>query len=251
MASNKNRVLALVLGAGLVFTGAVAIQAAGDKDQKGAAAMKKGAATEDVFYIYKDRGSRLNHYIPSGWMGDYGDIKMNQGWTAGMGGDKKDAPADKKGAKAPAKGKGAAADSSASATTNVDTQIQIRYTAERKQGAGWAGIYWQHPANNWGDKKGGFDLSAYKKMKFRARGENGGEVIDKFFIGGITGQTEEGDTDEASLATVELTKDMKEYEIDLNGLDLSHIIGGFGVAANADANPNGFTIYLDDVRLEK
>lgn len=245
MASQKNRVLALVLGAGLVLSGAGVIHAADKKPS----ANKKGAATEDVFYIYKDRGSRLNHYIPSGWMGDYGDIKMNQGWTEAMA-DKKAGAADKKNMK---KGKGNedATEAAAPAGANVDTQIQIRYTAERKQGAGWAGIYWQHPANNWGDKKGGFDLSAYKKLKFQARGENGGEVVDKFFIGGITGQTEEGDTDEASLATVELTKDMKEYEIDLNGLDLSHIIGGFGVAMNADANPNGFTIYLDNIRLEK
>ena len=32
---------------------------------------------------------------------------------------------------------------------------------------------------------------------------------------------------------------------------MSHIIGGFGFAANADANPNGFTLYLDNIKLEK
>ena len=36
--------------------------------------------------------------------------------------------------------------------------FQIKYTAERKQGAGWAGIYWQTPANNWGTTKSAFDL---------------------------------------------------------------------------------------------
>jgi len=38
-----------------------------------AAAKKKAAATDssvkNVFYVYADKGARVNHYIPSGWMG--------------------------------------------------------------------------------------------------------------------------------------------------------------------------------------
>jgi len=226
---NKQKtVLSLFAGAALLIAGV--LSATGPEKKKGA------AASEDVFYIYTERGSRLNHYVPSGWMGDYGDLKMNQGWVKSqVGKEKKD-------------GKVAKADEP---KPGEDTCIQVRYTAERKQGAGWAGIYWQHPANNWGDKRGGFDLSAYSKLTFMAKGEQGGEVVDKFFIGGITGQTEEGDSDEASLSPVTLTKEWKKYEISLKGLDMSHIIGGFGFAANADANPNGFVAYLDDIRLEK
>lgn len=224
---NKQKaVLSLFAGAVLMMAG---VLSAAEPQKKGA------GAADDVFYIYTERGSRLNHYVPSGWMGDYGDLKMNQGWVKSMvGKDKKDSKAK---ADSPKPGE--------------DTCIQVRYTAERKQGAGWAGIYWQHPANNWGDKRGGFDLSAYSKLTFMAKGDQGGEVVDKFFIGGITGQTEEGDSDEASLSPVTLTKEWKKYEISLKGLDMSHIIGGFGFAANADANPNGFTAYIDDIRLEK
>src|SRR4030042_2161994 len=29
------------------------------------------------FVVYADKNNRLNHYIPSGWMGDYGDIKLH------------------------------------------------------------------------------------------------------------------------------------------------------------------------------
>jgi hypothetical protein len=94
-------------------------------------------------------------------------------------------------------------------------------------------------------------LTGYKKLVFWARGEKGGETIDKFFTGGISGQTEEGDSDEASVSPVSLTKEWKEYTIDLTGLDLSHIIGGFGFAANADANPNGVVMYVDEIRYEK
>ncbi len=218
----------------LVLVSVALLAAAGNivAADKGAAGTKGTPVSGDVFYIFTERGSRLNHYIPSGWMGDYGDLKFNQGWK-----EKVEKP--KSAGKKPA---GEAKD---------ETAIQVKYTAERKQGAGWAGIYWQNPANNWGDKRGGFDLSGYKKLKFWARGDKGGEIIDKFFIGGITGQTEEGDSDEASISPVELTKEWKEYSVDLTGLDLSHIIGGFGMAANAEVNPSGFSIYLDEIRLEK
>ena len=33
--------------------------------------------------------------------------------------------------------------------------------------------------------------------------------------------------------------------------DLSHVIGGFGWAANSDNNPNGATFYLDDIQYNK
>jgi hypothetical protein len=169
------------------------------------------------FVIYTERGSRENHYIPSGWMGDYGDLKMNQGWD-----------------KNPGEGKHC---------------IKFDYSAMRNQGAGWVGVYWQYPANNWGDKKGGMNLEGFKTLKFKARGEKGGEVIDKFMIGGITGQTEEGDSDEASTDMIELTKDWKEYTIDLTGRNFSYVIGGFGWAMNADSNMNGAVFYVDEIRL--
>lgn len=218
----------VLAGASLVLWGTAL---AAEKD----ASMKKSAGSDDVFYIFTDRGSRLNHYAPSGWMGDFGDLSMNQGWP--------------KNGKSSKESKAAKADPAKQAME--DTCIQVKYSGQRKQGAGWAGIYWQHPANNWANKRGGYDLSAYSKLTFMAKGDKGGEVIDKFLIGGITGQTEEGDSDEASLSPVTLTTDWKKYEIPLKGLDLSHIIGGFGFALNADANPNGVVMYLDEIRLEK
>lgn len=180
---------------------------------------KSQKQTVDKFYVYTEQGSRENHFIPSGWMGDFGDLKMNLGWK-----------------EKPAAG---------------ITAMKFSYSGERKQGAGWAGIYWQMPANNWGDKRGGYDLSQYKKVTFMARGEKGGEHIDKFMVGGITGQTEEGDTDGGNTEEIDLTKDWKKYEISLVGLDMSHIIGGFGFAMNADMNPSGATFYVDDVVYEK
>lgn len=172
---------------------------------------------DSVFYVYSDKSAPGNHYIPSGWMGDYGDLKIDDGNTSG--------PADGR------------------------TAIKITYSGEAKQGANWAGMFWQNPANNWGDKLGGYDLSAYKRLTFWARGEKGGETINEFKVGGITG--EHADSDAASMGPVELTKDWKKYTLDLSDKNLSKIIGGFCWATSRDNNPDGLVMYLDEIRFEK
>jgi hypothetical protein len=169
-----------------------------------------------VFKVYTDQRSPDNHYIPSGWMGDWGDIKLNDRWMEG--------------------------------SHSGTTCIRIEYAPKRSQGAGWVGIYWQNPANNWGSKKAGFDLTGAKKLTFWVRGEKGNEVISEFKMGGLTGEF--SDSDAAGIGPVMLTKDWKEYEIDLAGKDLSHIIGGFCFSANSDDNPDGFIIYLDDLKYQ-
>jgi hypothetical protein len=168
------------------------------------------------FYIYSDRSSAKNHYIPSGWMGDYGDIKYE-------GASKED----------PYLG---------------DTCVKIIYNAQKAQGSGWAGIFWQNPANNWGTVDGGFDLSKATKLTFWARGAKGGERIEEFKVGGIMGEF--SDSDSAVIGPVILEKEWKQYEIDLRGKDMSYIIGGFCWSANVDNNPEGATFYLDEIRFE-
>jgi len=168
------------------------------------------------FKVYGDKYDSGNHYIPSGWMGDYGDISIDDGWSQN-----------------PHSGKSC---------------IKISYSAKGAQGAGWMGIYWQNPANNWGNMKGGYDLTKYKKLTFWARGEKGGEVISEVKVGGITGSYP--DSDAGSIGPITLTKDWKQYEIDLKDMDLSYISGGFEFSAAARDNPDGFTIYFDDVKYE-
>jgi len=169
-----------------------------------------------TFNVYTDRSSPDNHYIASGWMGDYGDIKLNDRFM----------------------------ENSHSGTTSV----RVEYVPRRSQGAGWIGMYWQNPANNWGSKKAGFDLTGAKKLTFWARGEQGGEIISEFKIGGLTGEF--SDSDSAGIGPAMLTDEWKQYEIDLEGKDLSHIIGGFCFSANSDDNPDGFVIYFDDIKYE-
>lgn len=114
--------------------------------------------SEKVFYVYQDKGSKLNHFIPSGWMGDYGDLKIQDNY-------KNDC-------------------------LDGMSCIEWTYTAEAKQGQNWAGAYWQQPANNWGSKAGGFDLTGYKRLTFWAKAKTDNVRIEEFKVGGITGEFE-------------------------------------------------------------
>ena len=169
-----------------------------------------------LFKVYSDANAPDNHYTPSGWMGDFGDIKLNEQYLQGPHGG--------------------------------STCVQAVYTSKGTQGARWAGVYWQNPANNWGTRPGGYDLTGAKKLTFWARGEKGGERIEEFKLGGITG--EYADSDVAGIGPVVLTNEWQAYTIDLEGKDLSSISGGFCWVANADNNPNGLTFYLDDMKYE-
>ena len=197
------------------------VQAAGQAaPAEQAAATQQTAEKPKEFVVYIDKGNRENHYIPSGWMGDYGDIKMNEQSTEN-----------------PHTG---------------STAIQFIYTAKKSQGKGWAGVYWQNPPQNWGAKKGGFDLTGMTKLTFWARGAKGGEIIQKFKVGGIGIEPKETYPDSADVefGPVELTDTWKQYTINLAGKDLSYISGGFAWVTNVDLNPDGATFYLDDIKFE-
>jgi hypothetical protein len=169
------------------------------------------------FYVYSDKGAKVNHFAPSGWRGDYGDIKLNDASTEN--------PADGR------------------------TATKVTYLAKGAQGANWAGMFWQQPPNNWGDKPGGYNLEGMKRLTFWARGEKGGEKIAEFKTGGITG--EYADSDSATIGPIELTKEWKKYTIELADKDLHHWIGGFCWSASRDDNPNGFNMHLDEIRFER
>ena len=169
------------------------------------------------FSVYLDNGYFKNHFVPSGWMGDFGDLKYNQNWQE---------------------------DAYSRASC-----IKIEYTAEALQGNKWAGMYWQNPENNWGMKEsGGYNLKDATKLTFWARGDTGNEIIREFKMGGITGAYPDSDT--ASIGPLALTKEWKEYTIDLTGMDLSYIIGGFAWVASALDNPDGMVFYMDDIKYE-
>ena len=181
----------------------------------------------DPFYIYADLDAEKNHFTPSGYMGDIGDIHINSAYETN-----------------PHSGK---------------SSIRIRYDAEGQSPNScgypppckWAGVYWQEPPNNWGTsavfKDYGYNLEKYKRLTFWARSEKN-STID-FKIGGILGDFGDSIKYPQSIRA-SLTTEWKQYEINLTGEDLSHIIGGFVWVSDWEANPNGVTFYLDDIRYE-
>ncbi len=176
------------------------------------------AAGFTPFYVYQDKSSR-NRYTPSGYMPTGECLSIDDGWQY----DVKD-------------GK---------------TCSRVVYDiACSKEGRKWGGVYWQNPADNWGSRKGGYNLTGATKLVFWAKGEMGGERVEEFRVGGLGANQMYPDSDTASIGPVILTKDWKEYTIDLRGKDLSYISGGFAWVANVDSNPHHCTFYLDDIRFE-
>jgi hypothetical protein len=153
-------------------------------------------------------------FSPSGWMGDVSCIK-----------------ADPKCPDKPKTGK-----------------MCMKWIYDNSKGgqAGWAGVYWLYPENNWGGKKG-MDLTGHKRISFWIRGEDGGEVVS-IKIGGVKGEFKDSVMKE--LNALKLGSQWKQYSIDLTGRDLSNIAGGFCWTADGKLNPKGCTFYLDEVVYE-
>jgi hypothetical protein len=85
-------------------------------------------------------------------------------------------------------------------------------------------------------------------LTFWVKGETGGEEAE-FKVGGIDGNARYPDSIQPSVSTgiITLTSDWKQYTINLSGQDLSHVIGGFCWTTNTNQNPDGATVFLDDI----
>jgi len=170
------------------------------------------------FIVYQDKGS-LNRFVPSGYMPNGECLRMDDAWR----------------------------DNCQEAKSCIKIEYDIACSLKSRH---WAGIYWLHPADNWGDRKGGYNLTGAKKLVFWARGQHGGEKIAEFRIGGVGQGRDYPDSDTASIGPVILAKQWKEYEIDLRDKDLNYISGGFAWIANVDDNPSSCTFYLENIRYE-
>lgn len=163
------------------------------------------------FVIYSDQSGAGSHYVPSGWMGNLKAIKMDVGCRT-----------------RPHSG---------------TTCLSVRY----QDSAGWGAVAWQDPPEDWGDRTGGWDLTGAKELTFWARGEKGGEEVDFKF--GILGRDKSHpDSDNGALEKVRLTREWKQYRINLAGKDLSRIKTGFCWSLKGQNQP--LTFYLDDIQYE-
>ena len=213
----------IVSGIAMLVLFAVSVSAQDTAPAATTAPAAPAQSTAKKFYIYRDKDAGENHFIPSGWMGDVNDLKINT--------------------------------QSSESPFSGTTAIQITYTAKKSNNQGWAGVYWQSSQNNWGATQTGYDLSEFNKLVFMAKGKNGGEVISKIKVGGITQAGNQPvaypDTANAEDGPFSLTKDWKEYSVNLTGQNLTYINGGLSLVFNADQAKGEQTIYLDDIYFIK
>ncbi len=161
--------------------------------------------------VYDEADRTRPPYAPSGWMGNTRGLKLEL--------DCRERPHAGK------------------------TCIRATYTP----GNEWAGVVWQHPANDWGDVPGGYDLKGARRVTFWARGEEGGETVN-FGLGGMGAGKKFPDTGKAALDGVRLTREWKSYAIDVSSADLARILSGFVFSLAGQGAPK--TFYLDDIVVE-
>jgi len=163
------------------------------------------------FYVYADDFEGMP-WVPSGWMGAIESLSL-----------------DGKYAERPYAGA---------------ASLRLRYEGE----FGWAAVAWQHPANNWGDQAGGFDLRGATQLELWARGEYGGERV-KFGVGLIGDDKPHPDSGTASIDDIVLTSEWRRYRIPLKKVDLSSMKTGFVITLTGRRSP--VTIYLDNIRYNR
>jgi hypothetical protein len=172
---------------------------------KGPKTLIKAPAAKLPFAVLSDDAK--GQYVPSGWMGDAGSIAMDE-----------------------------------ACTTNPHTGKTCLKVSYDKKG-GWGSVVWQHPANDWGDQPGGFDVTGAETLTFWARGEAGGEKA--IFGYGLLGiEKKYHDSSKAELELT-LTPEWKQYTIDLSEKELTRIKSGFLWRIGNPDKP--LTFYVDDV----
>lgn len=168
-----------------------------------------GAKTTIPFYVYQD--NKDVPYIPSAYMGDFKDMTLDM--------------------------------SAKDQVHSGETSIKISYNAM----SGWFGIGFVDPADDWGDKPGGYNVSGAKKFTFWAKGSSG-NVSGKFGYGMIDKGKKYYDSDKRNMP-IYLTTEWKKYEIKIpEGTDLRCIRSGF--VLYSQGNDEKFSIWIDDIQFE-
>lgn len=110
----------------------------------------------------------------------------------------------------------------------------------------WVGVAWQHPADNWGEQEGGFDLAGATQLELWARGEYGGERMN-IGVGLLGKDTAHPDSGMTSVEGIVLKREWQRYRIPLQKVDLSSIKTGFVVTLAGQKT--SVNVYLDSIRF--
>lgn len=164
------------------------------------------------FAVYEESTDPTPPFFSTGWMGNLGAVNIEEGWT------------------------------------NNPHSGRTCILAEYHDTAYWGGVAWLHPADNWGDDDGGYDLRGAARVSFWARGETGKEVVE--FKVGVHQEPDKPfkDTAHAGSGKIRLTPWWKKYSIRLAQKDLSRVISGFVWVVEGQEDPVRF--YIDDIIFE-
>jgi hypothetical protein len=162
-------------------------------------------------------------FITSGYMGDSADVNMVPKTPA----DSTDCNGMR---------------SSATAKGNCHT---VTYTPAGMNK--WAGVYWQYPANNWGNLAGFAMPTGATKVVFMAKGAKGGEKV-KFIVGGLGGGAMPHSDTVMANQTLTLTASWAQYSLDISGQTYVQVIGGFAWAMSAADAGASAAFSVDDIQ---
>jgi len=176
-----------------------------------------GAMDRDfkTFSVYTDADTGENHFAPSGYFNGTPNLKINTRW-----------------AKNPYSG---------------TSCIQVVWDGTPgSDGWLWNGLLFEEPQGYLGQLTGnGYGLTGATTLTFWARTDEPGLKV-QFGMGHVN------DTSGEKKQWFELGLDWKKYEIDLRGLDLSDIHGGFLFVVNNDnaPHPDGTVFYIDEIAYD-
>jgi hypothetical protein len=111
----------------------------------------------------------------------------------------------------------------------------------------FAGVFWQHPHNNWGDRAGHRVAPGATRVTLQARGP-AGQLIS---VG--AGQRDSQpmhDDFQLEEVSVSLGEAWARTEIPFRGMTYSGVIGAFLVSIKAGDKDDPVTFYLDDLRWQ-
>ncbi len=117
---------------------------------------------------------------------------------------------------------------------------------------GWAGVYWQYPANNWGASPGKLITAGATKVAFYAAGAAGGEAL-QFVVGGENDGTLPYHDAFKVTQNQTLTAALAPYSVDLGGHAYdTGVLGGFAWLATAPVGSVApIVFYLDSITWQK
>ena len=203
-----------------------------DDERRGrqAAGPMDGGAAVDAAFTFLDAqmdsdhrsmtvysGSSVPAYYPSGPIGDVGDISIDGEFRA--------------------------------ASHSGHSSLRIDYRPAPSGGQGWAGVYLLYPDSNWGQLPGR-NLAGATKLTFWVCADQ--DTRAEFLVGGI-GQTDlryHDSLSKTSTGVIAVSTRWQRHDIDLKGLDLSSVIGGFAVVMSRARGAESRALFVDDVEID-